>query len=38
MHEIAPLLGVLQADREVVVRDHGLGLLRERLEEVGGDG
>ena len=38
VHQVAPLLGVLQADREVVVRDHGLRLLRERLEEVGGDG
>ena len=38
VHQVAPLLDVFQADREVVVRDHGLRLLRERLEEVGGDG
>ena len=38
MHEIALPLDVLQADREIVVRHHRLGLLGEGLEEVGRDG
>jgi hypothetical protein len=38
MHEVALLLGVFQADREVVVRDHRLRLLREGLEQMGGNG
>ncbi|HJV55901.1 MAG TPA: hypothetical protein VJ971_07990 [Methylomirabilota bacterium] len=37
MHEIALLLGVLQAHREVVVRHHRLGLLGEGLEQMGRD-
>jgi hypothetical protein len=38
MHEVSALVGVLQADGEVVVRNHRVRLLRERLEEVSGDG
>jgi hypothetical protein len=38
VHQVALLLGVFQADGQVVVPDHGLRLLRERLEEVGRDG
>ena len=37
MHEIALLLGVFQANREVVVGHHRLGLLGEGLEEMGRD-
>ena len=36
--EMARLLGVLQADREVVVRHHRLGLLGEGPEQIGRDG
>ena len=38
MHEVAPLLGILEADREVVVRHHRPGLLGQGLEEMGRDG